>query len=314
MNSKTIHYFLTVADEHSISAAARKLYIAQPSLSQYIKRLEESLGTSLFKRTPNGLELTDAGLQFYATAVKTENLWKNFTANLAAPDHLKKGNISFGITFQLGMKILPELLIQFHKQFPKMNCHVYDKNHVHLEKGLLDGELDLAITHIQKHSQNPALFYDCFLKDPFVVIAAPQRNFHEIPEMLIEKNGKTCIDIRKLADEAFIYAKKENQARRTIDSVLAQNDILYPKEFLTNNQFRTIQALVSADLGIGIIPKSYLSPDIPVDVFEIPEHFEAFWYCCIVTRKNYELNYIETRFTKIVKEHCTEKLFGVSYK
>lgn len=79
MNSKNLQYFLTVADEHSISAAARKLYIAQPSLSQYIRRIEESVGAPLFKRTPNGLELTDVGQQFYITAMKTESLWKNFT-------------------------------------------------------------------------------------------------------------------------------------------------------------------------------------------------------------------------------------------
>ena len=110
MNSKNLQYFLTVADEHSISAAARKLYIAQPSLSQYIGRIEESVGAPLFKRTPNGLELTDVGQQFYITAMKTESLWKNFTSNLMAPDSLKEGNISFGITFQLGMRVLPDLL------------------------------------------------------------------------------------------------------------------------------------------------------------------------------------------------------------
>lgn len=308
MNSKNLQYFLAVADEHSISSAARKLYIAQPSLSQYIKRMEEAVGVPLFKRTPNGLELTDVGQQFYITAIKTESLWKNFTANLTAPDNLREGNISFGITFQLGLKILPNLLIQFHKQFPKMNCHVHDKGHIYLEKSLLNGELDLAITHIQKQTQNPALFYDCFLTDSFVVIASPERKLAEIPGCVIEEDGRSAIDIRKLKDEKFIYAKKENQARRIIDELLAQNDILYPKEYLTNNQFHTIQALVSANLGIGIIPKSYLSPEIPVDVFEIPERFHAFWECCVVTRKNYQMNYIERQFGDIVKRCCVEDL------
>ena len=304
MNSKNLQYFLTVADEHSISAAARKLYIAQPSLSQYIRRIEESVGAPLFKRTPNGLELTDVGQQFYITATKTESLWKNFTSNLKAPDSQKEGNISFGITFQLGMRVLPDILIKFNRQFPKMNCYVYDKNQVELEKSLLNGELDLAITHIQKQQKKPALFYDCFLKDPMVVIASPQRELSKEPGMVVVENGKSVIDVRMLKYEKFIYPKKENQCRQIIDALLAQNDVLYPKEYLTNNQFQTIQALVSANLGIGIIPRSYVTKTIPIEIFDIPDHFKAFWECCIVTRKNYRLNYIEKRFGEIVKECC----------
>ena len=304
MNSKNLQYFLTVADEHSISAAARKLYIAQPSLSQYIGRIEESVGAPLFKRTPNGLELTDVGQQFYITAMKTESLWKNFTSNLKAPDSQKEGNISFGITFQLGMRVLPDILIKFNRQFPKMNCYVYDKNHVELEKSLLNGELDLAITHIQKQQKKPAVFYDCFLKDPMVVIASPQRELSKEPGMVVVENGKSVIDVRMLKYEKFIYPKKDNQCRQIIDALLAQNDILYPNEYLTNNQFQTIQALVSANLGIGIIPRSYVTKTIPIEIFDIPDHFKAFWECCIVTRKNYRLNYIEKRFGEIVKECC----------
>lgn len=304
MNSKNLQYFLTVADEHSISAAARKLYIAQPSLSQYIGRIEESVGAPLFKRTPNGLELTDVGQQFYITTMKTESLWKNFTSNLMAPDSQKEGNISFGITFQLGMRVLPDLLIKFNRQFPKMNCHVYDKRHVELEKSLLSGELDLAVTHIQKTQKKPALSYDCFLKDPMVVIASPQRKLSQEPGVIIWKNEKPVIDVRALKNEKFIYPKKDNQCRQIIDALLAQNDILYPNEYLTNNQFQTIQALVSANLGIGIIPRSYVTKAIPIEIFEIPDCFEAFWECCIATRKNYRLNYIEERFGEIVKECC----------
>ena len=57
MTSRELEYIKTVADEKSISAAARKLYIAQPSLSQSLQRIEENLGAHLFNRTPSGLTL-----------------------------------------------------------------------------------------------------------------------------------------------------------------------------------------------------------------------------------------------------------------
>ena len=58
MTSRELEYIKTVADEKSISSAARKLYIAQPSLSQSLQRIEENLGAKLFNRTPSGLTLT----------------------------------------------------------------------------------------------------------------------------------------------------------------------------------------------------------------------------------------------------------------
>lgn len=301
MNDKNLQYFLAVSEEHSISTAARKLFIAQPSLSQAIKRLEDSVGEPLFKRTGSGLCLTNTGEQFYAAAVQTEKIWQNFSMNLTAPDALKEGTLSFGIVFQLGLKILPQLLIQFNQKFPKINCNVYDKNHIELEKSLLSGELDLAITHIQNHQERPSLSYDCFLRDPFVVIASLKR---DCSRLLTDHPYGPVIHLEQLKDEKFIYPKKENQSRHIIDSVLAKCNILYPKEYLVNNQYETIQALVEADLGIGILPKSYLSPSKALQVFHISEECEAYWDFCIVTRKNYSLNYIEDCFVRIAKESC----------
>ena len=61
MDLKQLKYFLTVVDERQITAAARKLHMAQPPLSQQMKLLESELGTELFKRGPHHIELTDAG-------------------------------------------------------------------------------------------------------------------------------------------------------------------------------------------------------------------------------------------------------------
>ena len=68
MTSRELEYIKTVADEKSISAAARKLYIAQPSLSQSLQRIEENLDAHLFNRTPSGLTLTYAGKRCYQSS------------------------------------------------------------------------------------------------------------------------------------------------------------------------------------------------------------------------------------------------------
>ena len=60
MDIRQLTYFLTIAEEGQITAAARRLHMAQPPLSQQMKNLEAELGVQLFKRGPRQVQLTDA--------------------------------------------------------------------------------------------------------------------------------------------------------------------------------------------------------------------------------------------------------------
>ena len=89
MTSRELEYIKTVADEKSISAAARKLYIAQPSLSQSLQRIEENLGAHLFNRTPSGLTLTYAGKRCYQMACQVLKIYSDFETEISDIKQLK---------------------------------------------------------------------------------------------------------------------------------------------------------------------------------------------------------------------------------
>lgn len=110
MTSRELEYIKTVADEKSISSAARKLYIAQPSLSQSLQRIEENLGAKLFNRTPSGLTLTYAGERCYQMACQVLKIYSDFEAEISDINQLKTGRIVMGTTNHLGTVILPEIL------------------------------------------------------------------------------------------------------------------------------------------------------------------------------------------------------------
>jgi len=82
MNLKQAHYIRTIAQEGSITAAAKKLYISQPSLSRYISRIEQMLGMPLFYRRNNGMELTEAGEVYVAYAKEILLLRRNMEIEL----------------------------------------------------------------------------------------------------------------------------------------------------------------------------------------------------------------------------------------
>ena len=93
MTTKELLYVKTVADEHNISKAAKKLFMAQPSLSQSIQRIEESIGMPLFHRTTTGLTLTFAGERYYHMAVQVLKMYEDFQLEISDINNLKTGHI-----------------------------------------------------------------------------------------------------------------------------------------------------------------------------------------------------------------------------
>ena len=118
MTTRELLYVKTIAEEKSISKAAKRLYIAQPSLSQSLQKLEEQLGVALFHRTSSGLTLTYAGERYYHMASQVLKIYENFEIEISDINNLKTGKIRLGITNHLGALTLPQTLKQFHDLFP----------------------------------------------------------------------------------------------------------------------------------------------------------------------------------------------------
>ena len=91
MTSKELLYINTIAEEKSISKASRKLFISQPSLSQAVQRIEEHLGTILFKRTNTGLILTVAGEKYYKMANQILKIYDDFKTEINDINDMKTG-------------------------------------------------------------------------------------------------------------------------------------------------------------------------------------------------------------------------------
>lgn len=145
MNSKQLQYFLVVAQEKQVTAAAKRLFIAQPPLSYQLKQLEKELDTRLFVRNAHGIELTDAGREFQAYAEKILDL-----TNQAKEQVQKTANGEFG-TIKLGSASssaseLPSANFQkLVKFYPNISFDIYEANTFGVLEKLNDGRIDLGI-------------------------------------------------------------------------------------------------------------------------------------------------------------------------
>lgn len=97
MTERELIYVKTIADEGSISKAAQKLYLSQPSLSHCVQRIEESLGAKLFTRSPTGLTLTYVGERYYSVATEILHIYSDFQQEVGEMKSLRSGRITVGI-------------------------------------------------------------------------------------------------------------------------------------------------------------------------------------------------------------------------
>ena len=145
MNLKQLRYFLAVAEEKQITAAAKRLFIAQPPLSYQLKQLEKELDVRLFIRTSHGIELTDAGQELRVYAEKILNLVD------AAKDQVQKmaqgelGTIKIG-SESSSVGELPSLKFkELTKYYPDISFDVYEDNTFGVLEKLSNGTIDLGI-------------------------------------------------------------------------------------------------------------------------------------------------------------------------
>ena len=124
MTTRELLYIKTIADERSLTRAAQKLYVTQPSLSHCVAVLEQQLGTKLFRRTSGGLLLTYAGEKYYRMACEVLRVYHAFESEISDESSLARGRVTFGITNYLATDHLPRMLPAFHRAHPGIELRV----------------------------------------------------------------------------------------------------------------------------------------------------------------------------------------------
>ncbi len=309
MTSRELLYVKTAADEKSISQAARKLFIAQPSLSQSLQRIEESLATKLFNRTSEGLTLTFAGERYYQVACKILKIYEDFETEISDINNLKTGRIQMGITNHLSTIILPAILPEFKKRCPQIELHICEETTVNLESRILSGELDFAILHAPKEFPNPLLTNEFLSRDPFIIALAAD---HPLIVKTIKKEGYSypVLDLKLLKNEPFIMVHKQQRIRHVTDAILNKAGITRPDIILTLKNYETALGLAGQGIGVTLLPDDYAritqlktSPTL----LSIDKKYSPSWDLCITTLSGGFLSRADQYLISLVRKHfCSE--------
>jgi LysR family nitrogen assimilation transcriptional regulator len=167
---RQLHYFLAIAEHGSISAAAPVLGVAQPSLSEYISRLEECLDTQLIVRSPRGIQLTEAGVALVGHA---RELLRN--AALAVEDVRHhgtnaRGPASIGLPPSISMLISVPVAETLHAEHPEIRLYISEAFPGDIEEHVIAGKVDLGCV-FEKPERSQLTAKPILVEDLFLVTA-----------------------------------------------------------------------------------------------------------------------------------------------
>lgn len=156
MEIRVLKYFLAVAREQNISAAAQSLFLSQPTLSRQLKELEEELGKQLFKRGSRKITLTEEGLLLRKRAEEIVELLDKTEKELSNSYEQVSGEIYIGAGETDGLRLIAKAAKELQEQYPQITYRIISGDAVditeRLDKGLIDFALLLEPVDISKYS------------------------------------------------------------------------------------------------------------------------------------------------------------------
>jgi DNA-binding transcriptional LysR family regulator len=145
VNLQQLEYFLAAAGHGSFSAAADELHLAQPSVSEPVRRLEAELGVRLFQRAGRGLVLTDAGRTLRPHAEAVLEQVREARESVIAVRELRGGTASFGTFGTAGEYLGADLIAEFRRRHPKVRVRILSLNSAEAAEDVRAGRLEAAI-------------------------------------------------------------------------------------------------------------------------------------------------------------------------
>lgn len=169
MDMKYMETFIKVCDLGSFSAAAQAMNISQPGVSKQIGRLQAILGVTLLRREDNGIKLTEAGREVYASGKSILAIWNKLSDVCHSVSSQLSGLLRVGASTIPAKHLLPRILMNIHSTYPHVELSVNVADSRQILDSLYRGTVDLA--YVGTKPEHPEAHYIPMTADKLVVIS-----------------------------------------------------------------------------------------------------------------------------------------------
>ena len=299
MDIRQLLYFTTIAEEGSISAAAKKLHLSQPPLSYQMKLLEEELHLPLIERSARGIALTEAGRVLYKRAQGILELSELTRKEMLAMASGFTGTLHIGTVSSSGASLLGWRIPAFHQKYPQIGFAIHEGNTFELMEMLESGLIELAIVRTPFHKDQ----LNCLYLSPEPMIAAGAASF--FPAGM--PSGQP-ISLELLGHAPVILYRR---FEKILLSLCEQKGIT-PQVFCIADDARTTLMWAEAGLGVAVVPQSAyrIMPHHNMVYGELSEE-DLHTRIAAVCKKGCSLSWAAQQFLEIFAQHPPSAQTGI---
>lgn len=256
MELKEIQYILGIAEYGSLSKAAHHLFIAQSSLSQFLKNYEAQCGYTLFLRTPQGLKPTREGELYIHTARQITRLQRSLNNHLLELSQLNRGKVTFSLSSFRSPYLLPFLIPAFRRKYPNIEVSITEAHMRKQERLLTEGHVDVAFLSLPL--ENPDIPYLKVMEEE-ILLAAPIGHPILAQARQNKDTGRLWVDYPSMNGQEFLLYSINHRLSDFSDKIFETYQIK-PRVSQTHDSFETLIRLSEAGMGITFIPETYVDP------------------------------------------------------
>lgn len=249
MNAKQFKYVLVLAQEGSFSKAADTLNISQPSLSQYIKKIEKEVGLALFDRTNGDVRMTDAGKVYIETArqiLDLEHQMENAFSDLSS---YKSGSLVIGAAPYRAASMMPLIAATFQRLHPGMHLVVREGTTAELTEGMAHGAYDLALTLLPVDDR--LYNYEKVVQEE-LILAVPEA-FPSFPAVKLPDCKHPAVEARAVNGQGFVMLTDTQFMQRQLDNLLSSHKLAVRTAAVVKSLEAQIE-MVKAGVGMALMP------------------------------------------------------------
>jgi DNA-binding transcriptional LysR family regulator len=245
MELRQLRYLVALAEERHFTRAAAREHIAQPALSQQIRKLEQEVGLPLVERTTRRVAMTEAGEVLLARARRILAEIEAAEDELQGLSGIETGHIHVGAIHTMGPIDLSLPIGIFNDAHPGVEITVRDQSSEELAEMLRVDELDLAFLSVTERIESHGLGLHQLVSEELVAIVPTGHRL----------GVRRRVRMAELAGERFISYREGARLRELLVSA-GHEAGFEPEVALESNESQLIRRLVARGLGVAILPRS----------------------------------------------------------
>jgi LysR family nitrogen assimilation transcriptional regulator len=247
MDIRQLRYFVNIVDYGSLGKAAEMLYVAQPSLSQQIAKLEGDLGLALLVRSSQGVKPTAAGQALYRHARLVLHQMEQLRQEVREGVGAESGTVAVGFPTTMASILAMPLYQRVSEQYPGIRLQFFESMSGYLNELLANGRLDLAI--LFRDSNTPGITAMPLFDEELCLMGEPGA--------MLSPRARTC-ELASLAGIALVAPSVSNGLRLLLERTFAREQV--PLRIVSDiDSLPTLLSIAQSGAACTILPASSLA-------------------------------------------------------